>query len=236
MNQKVEIGAVFSAKNGSLAQVVTFLPKYRAIVRTYHPKAANDFLYDEEVSISNLVSGCFSSANTPNQFGGYIGSGVFNTSPQRVYHAWYNTLRYAFFSGRNIHKSWYDYQKFAEWYVSYSSHMNRVWKLDYLLLSGQDCVVSADSTCLLPAEVRQAIRINKVSRIAKKVSNSFRISDSVNLGVASSIAFLNMQSAVDMYCHLKEERVKALAEQYKKDLPMHVYLALKSWKCCVDVN
>lgn len=233
--KKVQIGQVFEAQDGSLAKVVTLLPKYRAIVRTYHPKAANDFLYDEEVCLGNLVSGRFSSVNSPNKYGGYIGNGVYKTSHKRVYNAWYKTLEYAFLSGRKVPQDWYDFQRFAAWYVSCTIHLNSDWKMNYSLLLGRDCTVSADSACLLPTEVAKAIRVNKINRITKKIGNSFVISDCVNLELAKNISFVSEEAAISMYCRLKEDRVKTLAEQYKQQLPDHVYQALKYWKCCIDV-
>lgn len=236
MHKKVKIGDVFEALNGSLAKVVTFTSKGRAIVRTYHPKSANDFLYEREICVGNLQSGHFRSVDSPNKYGGYIGCGVYSTSHKRAYDAWYNTLRYAFLSGRKIPQDWYDFQRFAAWYVSCVSHMNSDWKLNYSLLLGRDCTVSTDSACLLPTEVAKAIRVNTINRITKKIGNSFVISDCVNLGLAKNISFVSEEAAISMYCRLKEDMVKTLAEQYKQQLPENVYQALKCWKCCIDIK
>ncbi len=236
MSKKVTIGSEFEANNGSIAKVVTLFSKGRAIVRTYHPLSANDFLYDREICVGNLQSGHFRSVDSPNKFGGYIGCGVYNTSHQRIYDAWYNTLRHTFNSGRKIQDDWYNLQHFAAWYVSHLEHMNDSWMLNYSLLFGSDCEVSAETVCLLPREIANGIFVNKRSRVSVKVGKSYQISDAVNLGLVKDVLFVSEIAAISMYCRLKEDKVKQLAEQYKQKLPEHVYQALKVWNCIVDMS
>lgn len=234
--KKVQIGYIFEAKNGSLAKVITLLSKGRVVVRTYHPKAANDFLYEKIIFEGNLLSGNFKSVDTPNKYGGYIGNGVYNTRNSRVYNAWYNTLNYAFLSGRKVNQDWYSFQRFAIWYVSNLNHLNASWNLNYSLLLGLKCTIDENSACLLPKKITKAIRVNKINQIVKKCGGGFKISDAVNIGLASNVSFMSKDAAISVYCRLKEDRVKTLAEQYKQQLPDHVYQILKFWKCCIDIN
>lgn len=236
MNQKVSIGSEFEAKNGSLAKVVTFISEGRAIVRTSHPLSANDLSYEKVVSLGNLQSGRFRSVDTPNKFGCYIGCGVYNTSHKRVYNAHNNTQKYAFRNGRKLQGAWHDLQNFGAWFVSNPHHLDGDWILNYTLLLDRDCKIGPESTCLLPREVVNGLHIKKQSRIAKKTASGYRIDDPVNFDLADNILLVSKDAAISIYCHLKEERVKRLAEQYKFQLPENVYQALLCWKCCVEMN
>lgn len=234
-NKKAPIGSEFKANDGSVAKVVSFKLKDRAVVATYHPASANDFLYGKEVCVGNLLTGSFRSVDSPNKYGGFIGYGVYDSSHQRIYNAWYNTLRYAHNNNKKIVDCFYNLQEFARWYVSCPDHFESDWMLNYSLLVDSDCVLSSHSLCLLPKEIIKALSINKKSRIAKKVGNYYKISDFINLGLAKNVYFVSKDAVVSVYCRLKEDRVKTLAEQYKQQLPEHVYQALKFWKCSIDL-
>ncbi len=159
MKQKtVQIGSVFEAQNGSLAKVVTFLPKNQVIVYTYHPDSANDFFYEKKLSVYHLIAGNFRSVDTPNKYGGFIGDGVYNTSCKRLTDAWNNTLKYASEKNKKL-TSWLNFQNFARWYVSNPQHMDTTWQLNYNLLGSTDRLVSESSVCLLPKEICYAVKM-----------------------------------------------------------------------------
>lgn len=236
MKQKtVQIGSVFEAQNGSLAKVVTFLPKNQVIVYTYHPDSANDFFYEKKLSVYHLVAGNFRSVDTPNKYGGFIGDGVYNTSCKRLTDAWNNTLKYASEKNKKL-TSWLNFQNFARWYVSNSQHMDTTWQLNYNLLGSTDRLVSESSVCLLPKEICYAVKIRKANQVVKKKGSAFVINSNIYFGLSDNkkIIFLHEIDAIKMYCLLKENKVRLLAEKYKQQLPDHVYQALKFWNCCLD--
>lgn len=235
-SKKVEIGSVFEAKNGSFAKVVTFTSKDTVIVYTYHPVASNDFLYEKELYLSNLVSGSFRSVDTPNKYGGYIGQGIYRTSCKRLNNAWNNTQKYAYRKGRKL-KAWSCFQDFAQWYVSHPYHMQSTWQLNYELLQGNESVIDEKTTCMLPREIAHALRVSKPSRIVKKKGLAFIVNRSVcrEFGMPYDVIFLREQDVISLYCYEKEKKIKFLALKYKNELPEHVYQTLNAWCCCVDL-
>lgn len=191
---------------------------------------------------------------TPNVFGiGFVGIGRIKTTNgvgRKLLSVWTLMLRrcydkqsdyYTCYGGRGVTvcEEWYNFQNFAEWYLA-QFNFNINYQVDKDLRVVGSKVYSPKTCSLVPSQVNSVLTrcgglsgtnnpmlgIQYIDRLGK-----YRVSvgDGAGGGQYRGLC-ATLEAAQNLYCKIKNERVREVAEKYKEVLHPEVYNSLVSFK------
>lgn len=154
-------------------------------------------------------------------------------------------------------QEWYDFSNFEKWFEEnyYEIPNCRRMELDKDILIKNNKIYQPNACCFVPQEINSLLVSKNLKTIKhhfdKNTSptnqelpvgvtwcndkNKYRASLNLGKGVVKNLGRFNtIQEAFECYKQAKENRIKEVANQYKDDLPLHIYNALINFKIEID--
>lgn len=178
---------------------------------------------------------------TPTVYGtGYLGEGGYDVRdcggkllPE--YQAWSGMLGRCYseaklkvdpsYKGCSVHPNWHNFQVFAEWYTNQENY-GKGYDLDKDILVQGNKVYSSKTCCLVPKEVNSGVKFRTGFGISERPNGDFQVRVNVFGKRVSLGNFKDRELAKKAYLTHKVGYSKMIAEKYKSELSLEVYLAL----------
>lgn len=179
---------------------------------------------------------------------GYLGVGKhtasINGEYNYIYDLWADMLNRCYNSNSNqtayygicsICEDWLNFQNFGDWYEENEYVVNGRLHIDKDILY-PNCNVYSPETCLLVPQRINMLFMNKANNrglpngIYKTKSGKYKAQyNKSKLGV-----YDDLSSAYKVYANEKEKKIKFVADEYKRVIPMKVYNALYSYEVKIE--
>ena len=172
-------------------------------------------------------------------FGAGIYKSVFNKLVMKNYSTWSSMIKRCYdkkeqkktptYKGVTVCEEWHNFQNFAKWF---EDNYVEGWRLDKDLLYPDCKTYSPETCCFIPHEINMQFteRTRRYLTGISKVGNSFAVKISTNGKKIFLGHFKTIEEASFAYQKARKECIKALAEEYKKELPEQVYQALINYQ------
>lgn len=205
--------------------------------------------FEMTVTSSQIKSGHIRNPYYPIKYGvGYLGVGPYKTSVSgeqtTQYIVWngmlsrcYNMSHFAYpvYGGRGVLVSheWHNFQNFAEWF---NENYVSGWELDKDILIKNNVLYSSSTCCFVPVRLNNILSNARKSRgdfplgvSFHKHSGKFRAQMNTGVNYTHLGYFQTVGEAFSCYKQHKEGLIKAVATEFKEELPDSVYNSLMSW-------
>lgn len=195
-------------------------------------------------TVNHLKKGALRDKQLPSLLGvGIIGDteSHINRKPIKEYQLWVDLLNRCYgktaktssYKDCSVSENFKYFPYFKEWCNKQVGFGNKGWHLDKDVLVKGNNVYSEDTCCFIPSEINCVFGTNKSVRGdfpigVRKYSKGFGFSWRMKIGdiVVSKHGYQTPEDAFYAYKEAKEDRFKALAEQYKTQIDIKVYNAL----------
>lgn len=237
-SQSVFIGDLFETKHAGKVQVIGYCNSRNVTIQF------NDGI-TKIVSAHNLIKGEVGNEYAPKSNGkGFIGIGKFlpynkDRTPTKEYAAWKGMFRRCYdknflsrqptYEGCTVCEEWYNFQNFAEWYVSQNG-AEEGFELDKDLKILGNKEYSPMACSLLPLEINNLFANSKANRGIWPIGVYWNKRDKkfvARLGYKNKYKILGKfdcpNEAFDAYKYAKERHIKDMATLYKDLIPESVY-------------
>ena len=226
---KPHVGEIHKTNQGYDVMIIDYNTNKHVTVQFM----SNDIKRDVQMGV--IYDGEIRNPYHPNQYGGYLGEGIYNTRNKKIHQTWNNMLQRhninigyynplnASYINSSICNEWYNYQNFALWYDNYISSLNpdfyKLYELDKDILqwNNEYKIYSPNTCCIVPKEINisligiQCIRSAHMPGVRKK-GNKYE----VRIGYKGYYigSYNTPEEAFEAYIKAKKERLCFLADKY----------------------
>jgi len=181
---------------------------------------------------------------------GYFGDGIYKANIKGVqtkrYKIWNSMLQRCYdvkFQSRNpwykdckVDEKWHNYQNFAKWF---EDNYIKGFELDKDLINKNNKIYSSINCSFIPKQINNLlIKRGKLRGIyplgVTRLRDKFMSQLSVNGKLVKLGIFNSVEEAFKVYKKEKEQLIKKMAEEYKKDIPQIIYENLVNYKITIN--
>lgn len=228
-------------------KIIDYINKNKVLI-----EFQDEYKYQKYIEMGNFRKGVASNPYDKTVFNvAYIGDGKYSKEKDKeCYTCWHNILvrcydqkykeKYPTYKDVYITDEWLNFQNFAKWYYDniYYIQDERM-EIDKDILFKNNKVYSPDKCIFVPRRINSLLINNKSIRgkypvgvdmhMGKLRARCNTLNGSVFIGHYSTV-----ESAFNAYKKFKENYIKKVADEYKKNIPNILYQALYNFKIEVD--
>lgn len=182
--------------------------------------------------------------NKENQRGGYTGQGIYsNKTHPKTYSIWYSMLNRCYnkkttqnpsYKHCSVSKEWKCFQNFAKWF---DENYKESWHLDKDIIFKGNKIYSSETCCFVPREINNLFTKTDTLRgeypigVTKRVGiKGFRVRILIRNKDFHLGTFDTSEEAFQAYKVAKENYIKEIADEWRKQITEKVYEAMYKYE------